>query len=238
MTSRCQKNACPVFALMCVSIACPVSLRSPPPPQMFPVPGPARAPSTRSSSWSQFCLAMEAANSDMRDAREVFSVRTARQRVLVAEDVPAASARPVLQPTAANPAPTVAPAASASRPPDAAFLECPAPHWSDERLRAWLAQMDPLVLARVRALLRPRELERQELILGYCEQLCPNLCGNVCGRPMLNRPRPHQDHFCRGCHAQRRLQLHPVQLPPSFMPLPRDAPPRDQVPEPSPEPQS
>ena len=131
----------------------------------------------------------------------VFSVRTERRRVQLpvpAEDVPAHShAAPASNQHTSPPFDHAHPHV----PPFASF---PDPSWSDAQLSTWLARLDHRVIVRLRILLQSRDAGNAEVILGYCQQLCPNLCGNFCGRPMLNRPRPHRDHFCGTCHAARR----------------------------------
>ncbi|CAE7401661.1 unnamed protein product [Symbiodinium natans] len=117
--------------------------------------------------------------------KSVFSVRTERRRVQLpvpAEDVPAHShAAPVSNHRTSPPL-------DHAYQPVPPFAPFPDPSWSDAQLSTWLARLDHRVIVRLR----------------YCQQLCPNLCGNFCGRPMLNRPRPHRDHFCGACHAARR----------------------------------
>ncbi|CAE7225121.1 unnamed protein product [Symbiodinium natans] len=149
--------------------------------------------------------AMESVPSTPTTDRSVFSVRTERRRVQLPgpDGVEPAHLQAVPAPVQHASPPVVRTVSTAYLPGGSGAL-WPDPSWSDAQLSSWLSRLDHRVVVRLRILLQARDAGAAEVILGYCQQPCSNRCGNLCGRPMLDRPRPHRDHFCGRCHAARR----------------------------------
>ena len=148
---------------------------------------------------------MESVPSTPTVDRSVFSIRTERRRVALPAPQGAESAHLQAVPSPVQHAPPPGDrSASTAYPSGVAGPHLPDASWSDAQLSAWLSRLDHRVVVRLRILLQARDAGAAEVILGYCQQPCSNRCGNLCGRPMLDRPRPHRDHFCGRCHAARR----------------------------------